>query len=211
MAVRPLRPATDRRLGRLLPHQPANRPQAHPSAAHSREPLLGPLHQTEPMRACRRFLAGIPHCGVGHPCVPHPSATPSCSEKQENVRLACVRHAASVYPEPGSNSPSVVYAVTCTLALRRARGSYLRFVSRDPGQVLYTRTWLFADSRLVFSQRAQASFLTGTVVDACASLQLLFCFPLFNCQGATGSKSCSLLCRLLETDKRTQDQIYFKK
>ena len=28
----------------------------------------------------------------------------------ESVRLACVRHAASVYPEPGSNSPSnVVY------------------------------------------------------------------------------------------------------
>jgi hypothetical protein len=33
------------------------------------------------------------------------------------------------------------------------------------------------------SGRAHASFLTGTVVDACASLQLLFCFPLFNCQG----------------------------
>src|SRR5947209_15913429 len=35
----------------------------------------------------------------------------------------------------------------------------------------------------VLSQRPQASLLTGTVVDACASLQLLFCFPLFNCQG----------------------------
>src|SRR5574340_1438243 len=32
VADRPLRPATDRRLGRLLPHQPANRPQAHPQA-----------------------------------------------------------------------------------------------------------------------------------------------------------------------------------
>jgi hypothetical protein len=61
------------------------------------------------------------------------------------------------------------------------------------------------------SGRAHASFLTGTVVDACASLQLLFCFPLFNCQGTTGSKSCSLLCRLLETDKRTQEHIHFKK
>jgi hypothetical protein len=59
--------------------------------------------------------------------------------------------------------------------------------------------------------RAQTSFLTGTVVDACASLQLLFCFPLFNCQSTTGSKSCSLLCRLLETEKRTQEQIHFKK
>ena len=33
VADRPLRPATDRRLGELLPHQLANRPQAHPSAA----------------------------------------------------------------------------------------------------------------------------------------------------------------------------------
>ena len=107
VADRPLRPATDRRLGRLLPHQPANRPQAHPKATLRKGPLLSPLYRKEPMRACRRFLAGIPHFGPGHPCLTHPSATPSRSEKQEDVRLACVRHAASVYPEPGSNSPSV--------------------------------------------------------------------------------------------------------
>ena len=77
VAVRPLRPATDRRLGRLLPPQPANRPQAHPTAAPLQDPLLAPLYQNEPMRACRRFLAGIPHLGPGHPCVTHPSATPS--------------------------------------------------------------------------------------------------------------------------------------
>src|SRR5581483_4666918 len=58
------------------------------------------------MRACRRFLAGIPHCKVGHPRVTHPSATPWPPERNQDVRLACVRHAASVYPEPGSNSPS---------------------------------------------------------------------------------------------------------
>src|SRR5215471_16062483 len=99
------------------------------------------------MRACRRFLAGIPHCGVGHPCVTHPSATPSLPERREDVRLACVRHAASVDPEPGSNSPSVVYAPTCAPASRAAPGgSCLRFLSCDPGQVLYTSTWLFADS-----------------------------------------------------------------
>src|SRR5436309_6856940 len=135
------------------------------------------------MRACRQFLAGIPHFGVGYPCVTHPSATPSASEKAEDVRLACVRHAASVYPEPGSNSPSVVYAPTCTLALRRARGSCLRCVSCDPGQAVYIRTWLFADCACTLS-RTQASFLTGTGVHACASRQLLFCFPLFNCQGS---------------------------
>ncbi|TME11325.1 MAG: hypothetical protein E6I80_06080 [Chloroflexi bacterium] len=60
------------------------------------------------MRHCRRFLAGIPHQRAGCPRVTHPSATrslSSCDEKKL-VRLACVRHAASVYPEPGSNSPS---------------------------------------------------------------------------------------------------------
>ena len=31
----------------------------------------------EHMRYCRRFLAGIPHWKAGHPCVTHPSATPS--------------------------------------------------------------------------------------------------------------------------------------
>src|SRR5256885_6482058 len=36
VADHPLRPATDRRLGEPLPHQPANRPQAHPVA-----PLAG--------------------------------------------------------------------------------------------------------------------------------------------------------------------------
>ena len=110
VADRPLRPATDRRLGRLLPHQLANRPQAHPKASHLRKTLLSPLYQRELMRACRRFLAGIPHSKVGHPRVPHPSATrsPSSSEERKLVRLACVRHAASVYPEPGSNSPSII-------------------------------------------------------------------------------------------------------
>ncbi len=59
------------------------------------------------MRYCRRFLAGIPHQRAGHPRVTHPSATRSPSEESKLVRLACVRHAASVYPEPGSNSPFV--------------------------------------------------------------------------------------------------------
>src|SRR5579875_4079349 len=60
----------------------------------------------EPMRYCRRFLAGIPHWREGHPRVPHPSATPAPPVGEASVRLACVRHAASVCPEPGSNSPS---------------------------------------------------------------------------------------------------------
>ena len=40
MADRPLRPATDRRLGRPLPHQLPNRTQAAPKAPHGFEPQL---------------------------------------------------------------------------------------------------------------------------------------------------------------------------
>ena len=46
---------------------------------------------------------------AGYPRVTHPSATQSPIDHPKNlkrcfVRLACVRHAASVHPEPGSNS-----------------------------------------------------------------------------------------------------------
>src|SRR4051794_14186990 len=35
-----------------------------------------------------------------------PLGRPECCHSMDLVRLACVRHAASVRPEPGSNSPS---------------------------------------------------------------------------------------------------------
>src|SRR4051812_44962990 len=57
-------------------------------------------------------------CGISHPfgqlspargqvthvLLSRPPLSPS--RKTRTVRLACFRHAASVYPEPGSNSPS---------------------------------------------------------------------------------------------------------
>ena len=57
------------------------------------------------MGYCHRFPDGIPlpeadiHVFLTRPPLP-------LSLRRKNVRLACVRHAASVYPEPGSNSPS---------------------------------------------------------------------------------------------------------
>ena len=101
------------------------------------------------MRYCRRSLAGIPHQRAGHPRVTHPSATrsPSSCEEKKLVRLACVRHAASVYPEPGSNSPSVFYDSTC---LRR--WACPRYLSRDPGQavaVLVTVTFALGCSQIL--------------------------------------------------------------
>ena len=48
------------------------------------------------------------------PRVTHPSATRVSVSKLTDtpVRLACIRHAASVSPEPGSNSPKKVYFLT---------------------------------------------------------------------------------------------------
>ena len=50
-----------------------------------------------------RFPAAIPGAGAGSPRVTQPFAT-RLHPKMGAVRLACVRRAASVHPEPGSNS-----------------------------------------------------------------------------------------------------------
>ena len=101
MADHPLRPATDRCLGGPLPHQLANRTSAAPIAqGRYRSPaLLSPDH------------AVLAHLSMGYPpqqdtfrCITHPFATRRQGCPRVTVRLACVRHAASVQSEPGSNS-----------------------------------------------------------------------------------------------------------
>ena len=52
----------------------------------------------------------IPIYRVGYSSITHPFAakkTPVLPQKIFSARLACVRHAASVHPEPGSNSPKI--------------------------------------------------------------------------------------------------------
>ncbi len=106
MAVRPLRPATDRRLGRPLPHQLANRARAPLQAPGSEESPA--LISTCPKAGCYAVLASLsrrypPLEGRSPTCY-----SPVCHFTQGrspfHVRLACVRHAASVDSEPGSNS-----------------------------------------------------------------------------------------------------------
>ena len=145
------------------------------------------------MRYCRRFLAGIPHWKAGHPCVTHPSATPS--RCRQVVRLACVRHAASVYPEPGSNSPSK--DVSTLLAWSSGNAQWL---SCDPGQAAVQCCPYLAVRRCIAScllpwvgKPARSKKLPGTACwcvgrdpfsgafFALTKKQLLFCFPLFSC------------------------------
>ena len=111
MAVHPLRPATDRRLGGPLPHQLANQTRGHLSAhkalvsrgcpqdtlcgISSRFQLLSPTERQVPHALLTRSPLNLASIGRSRfPLSP--------------VRLACVRHAASVRPEPGSNSQKIV-------------------------------------------------------------------------------------------------------
>ena len=100
MAGHPLRPATDRRLGRPLPYQLANRTWAHlvARACKQRPPFF---RRTYAVLA--RVSPGCPPLPGRFPRITHPSAT-LLAPKDFRVRLACVRHAASVQSEPGSNS-----------------------------------------------------------------------------------------------------------
>ena len=107
MAVHSLKPATDRRLGGPLPHQPANQTRVHPVP-----PEFLPLHHA--VLWSYAVLAVISNCyppvqgrlptrysPVRHSVISvrFRRLSPICF-----VRLACVKHAASVHPEPGSNS-----------------------------------------------------------------------------------------------------------
>ncbi len=99
MADHPLRPAIDRRLGRPLPYQLANLTQAHLSVeAFKKWP-----------RFPRRAYAVLATLSRGCPpqlgrflSITHPSATRRLESKLSivTVRLACVKHAASVQSEP---------------------------------------------------------------------------------------------------------------
>src|SRR5678815_3588764 len=100
VADHPLRPATDHRLGGLLPRQLANRTSANPIA---------------PGLAVPGFpLSGV--CGINPAFAGLSPTTWTCSDAlltrsplaarlpRAAARLACVKHSASVQSEPGSNS-----------------------------------------------------------------------------------------------------------
>ena len=97
VADRPLKPTTDHCLGKPLPHQQTNQTQA---------PLLATVMSftSQRMRYQQPFPVGIPHHEVGsYALLTRPPLNLSLTPNL--VRLACVKHDASVHPEPGSNSP----------------------------------------------------------------------------------------------------------
>ena len=99
MADHPLRPAIDRRLGRALPYQLPNLTRADLSAINLSPNLKdGAYTVLAPVSQCYPVPQGT------FPRVTHPSAALQYAEAYLLARLACVRPAASVRPEPGSNS-----------------------------------------------------------------------------------------------------------
>lgn len=85
------------------PHQQADRPRAHPT----------PLKRFPPQDMHPVVLSGIrpsfPGLSRSAGQITHVLLTRSPLEylrRDLSVRLACVKHAASVRPEPGSNSPN---------------------------------------------------------------------------------------------------------
>ena len=68
------------------------------------------MRQGGSIRYYPRFPEAIPVRGAGCPRVTQPFATLCTPEGALTVRLACVKRAASVHPEPGSNSPFKSYS-----------------------------------------------------------------------------------------------------
>ena len=126
MADHPLRSATHRCLGGPLPHQLANGPRAHlRTTACMQRPSLtpgpfGPVVSSgisPPFERLFRFRRQVAHVLLTRP--------PLYSPEGFRVRLACVRHAASVRSEPGSNSPKTTAYPYGQTALVRKNGPKL--------------------------------------------------------------------------------------
>jgi hypothetical protein len=98
LADHPLRPATRRRLGRPLPHQQTDRPQTHLEATCAFS------HRPRRNRATCGISSSFPLLSPTSRQVVYVLLNRSPLPLRA-VRLAYLRHAASVRPEPGSNSP----------------------------------------------------------------------------------------------------------
>ena len=131
MADHPLKPATDRRLGSPLHHQQANQVQAHPRAPEFSRLVLQP--------SSYGVLAEVSLCCPPLQCtfprVTHQCATLLSNSKLLNntVQLACVKPAASVRSEPGSNS-HIKFNPACHYFTLK---NFLRFLNIQTLYLLY--------------------------------------------------------------------------
>ena len=107
------------------------------------------------------FLTAIPLYRAGYPRVTHPSATKFRITRfhLNSVRLACVRHAASVHPEPGSNS-HVKSLILCFLKInvnfvcffKSLRVVFIRFLNNSDSECFHSICSLLNEIYLEFSR-----------------------------------------------------------
>ena len=138
------------------------------------------------MRYCRRFLAGIPHLKVDCPRVTHPSATLF-------LRRAFDLHVLGTPPafilsQDQTRHPTIYISTAQNLSCKKA------WLTLDHGQVMNITLAIIWQIVVVvtFSHTRcdKAPELTGT--GTYFLVQLLFCFPLFSCQGA--GRNCCFAC-----------------
>ena len=108
MTDHPLRPVTHRRLGGPLPRQLANGTRAHRKAEAYAEASFPPCGAHAVLATVSSRYSSIP--GRLPTCY-SPVRHFTRSRSPFHVRLACVRHAASVQSEPESNSPVEKYLI----------------------------------------------------------------------------------------------------
>ena len=106
MTDHPLRSVTDRRLGKPLPYQLPNPPRASLQARGLAIPRFNNCLQSEPLHhAVLTTVSGWYSPPEGKlPTCYSPVRHFTRPRRDFHVRLACLRHAASVDSEPGSNS-----------------------------------------------------------------------------------------------------------
>ena len=177
MAVQPLSPATHRRLGGPLPRQLANGPQAHPPALPQELSQSG-IRRTVSCGIITCFHVLFPTGGqITHVLLTRPPLP--TTRGWPFVRLACLRRAASVRSEPGSNSPSWSPAPKCRqlfirfcLSLKRTRLLFILlplFSSRIDSKLNYYKllsSLPFAD---ISQKTSHLVFFAFAISTACLS------------------------------------------
>ena len=187
MAGHPLRSATDRRFGRPLPCQLANQTRVHPIPPE----FFTPDHA---ILCAYAVLAVVSNCyppvwgrlPTRYSPVRH-SVTkdfirricPKCF-----VRLACVKHAASVHPEPGSNS-HVKKLISVKLNLANSfiqvanKFATVRSSSNNSASRLFSslshKFWIYCFKGLQFSLKRSDWFSKSFKVSHCSVINVL-CF-----------------------------------
>gem|GEM_PF-4401433 len=119
----------DRSLGKPLPHQQANPTSA---ALIARGRLRSPAFPKRTYAVLANLSTGYPPLQGTFRCITHPFATRRQAEAPAAVRLACVKHAASVQSEPGSNSSVQSNPTSLTIQNFRMPSKSIRQTRRSP-------------------------------------------------------------------------------